>query len=347
MRQPGSAPGTRPADEPQPVAGPPASAPAALQVRVARKVVEALDVCSFELVALDGQALPAFTAGAHVDVQVPGGPTRQYSLCNAPHETHRYLIGVLRDAASRGGSVAMHERVAVGDRLTISAPKNHFPLVQDARRHLLLAGGIGITPILCMAERLAAGGADFALHYSTRSRERTAFHDRIRASAFADRVAFHFDDGAAAQRLDLDALLAAPQPGTHLYVCGPQGYLDAVLGSARARGWPEAQLHWEYFAAAGAAAPSAGDAAFEVQLASSGRVIVVPADRTVVQALAAAGVEVQTSCEQGVCGTCLTRVLAGTPEHRDLYLTPEEQAANDQFTPCCSRARTARLVLDL
>jgi vanillate O-demethylase ferredoxin subunit len=318
----------------------------ALQVRVAHKAVEALDICSFELVAADGQPLPAFTAGAHLDVQVPGGLTRQYSLCNAPHETHRYLIGVLRDAASRGGSVAMHERVGEGDRLTVSAPKNHFPLAPQARRHLLLAGGIGITPILCMAEQLAASGADFALHYSTRSRERTAFYDRIRASAFADRVAFHFDDGEAAQRLDLATLLAAPQAGTHLYVCGPKGYIDAVLASARARGWPEAQLHREYFAA-GDAAPAAGDAAFEVQLASSGRVIAVPADRTVVQALAAAGVEVQTSCEQGVCGTCLTRVLAGTPEHRDLYLTPEEQAANDQFTPCCSRARSARLVLDL
>ncbi len=322
------------------------SAAVVLPVRVARKAVEALDICSFELVAADGQPLPAFSAGAHLDVQVPGGLTRQYSLCNAPHETHRYLIGVLRDAASRGGSAAMHDRVREGDVLTIGAPKNHFPLAPQARRHLLLAGGIGITPILCMAEQLAASGADFALHYSTRSRERTAFHDRLRASAFAERVAFHFDDGEAAQRLDLAALLAAPQAGTHLYVCGPRGYIDAVLAGARAHGWPEAQLHREYFAG-GDAAPAAGDTAFEVQLASTGRVIAVPADRTVVQALAAAGVEVQTSCEQGVCGTCLTRVLAGTPEHRDLYLTPEEQAANDQFTPCCSRARSARLVLDL
>lgn len=322
------------------------SAAVVLPVRVARKAVEALDICSFELVAADDQPLPAFSAGAHLDVQVPGGLTRQYSLCNAPHETHRYLIGVLRDAASRGGSAAMHDRVREGDVLTIGAPKNHFPLAPQARRHLLLAGGIGITPILCMAEQLAASGADFALHYSTRSRERTAFHDRLRASAFAERVAFHFDDGEAAQRLDLAALLAAPQAGTHLYVCGPRGYIDAVLAGARAHGWPEAQLHREYFAG-GDAAPAAGDTAFEVQLASTGRVIAVPADRTVVQALAAAGVEVQTSCEQGVCGTCLTRVLAGTPEHRDLYLTPEEQAANDQFTPCCSRARSARLVLDL
>ncbi len=321
------------------------SSSATLQVRVARKAVEALDICTFELVATDGRALPAFSAGSHIDVQVPGGLTRQYSLCNEPGESHRYLIGVLRDAASRGGSAAMHDRVHEGDVLTISTPKNHFPLAHEARRSLLLAGGIGVTPILCMAERLAATGADFEMHYCTRSRERTAFHDRIRASAYADRVAFHFDDGAPAQALDIAALLATPQPGMHLYVCGPKGFMDAVLGTARAGGWPEAQLHYEFFAAD--IAPAEGDAAFEVQLASSGRVVVVPKDQTVVQALAAAGVEVQTSCEQGVCGTCLTRVLEGTPDHRDLYLTPEEQAANDQFTPCCSRARSARLVLDL
>jgi len=293
----------------------------------------------------DGGALPAFSAGSHIDVQVPGGMTRQYSLCNPPGESHRYLIGVLRDAASRGGAVAVHERVHEGDVLTISAPKNHFPLAHEARRSLLLAGGIGVTPILCMAERLATTGADFEMHYCTRSRERTAFYERIRASAFAHRVAFHFDDGPPEQKLDIAALLAAPQPGTHLYVCGPKGFMDAVLGTARARGWPEAQLHYEFFAAD--AAPADGDTAFEVQLASTGQVIVVGKDQTVVQALAAAGVEVQTSCEQGVCGTCLTRVLEGTPDHRDLYLTPEEQAANDQFTPCCSRARSARLVLDL
>ena len=321
------------------------SAPSSLQVRVARKAVEALDICSFELVAADGRPLPPFSAGSHVDVQLPGGLTRQYSLANDPTEGHRYLIAVLRDAASRGGSAAMHDAVHEGDTLTISAPKNHFPLAHDATRHLLLAGGIGVTPILCMAERLAVTGADFEMHYCTRSRSRTAFHERIRASGFAGRVHFHFDDGDAAQRLDLAALLAAPAPGTHLYVCGPKGFMDAVLGSARAGGWPEASLHVEYFNAE--VTSHDADAPFEVQLASSGRVVVVPRERTVVQALADAGVEVPTSCEQGVCGTCLTRVLSGVPDHRDLYLTPDEQAANDQFTPCCSRAKTPRLVLDL
>ena len=319
--------------------------PATIEVRVTRKAQEAEAICSFELQAVDGRPLPAFSAGSHVDVHVPGGLVRQYSLCNDPGETHRYLIAVLKDAASRGGSVAMHERVHEGDRLTISAPKHHFALAHDAAEHLLLAGGIGITPLLCMAERLAVTGAPFTLHHATRSRARTAFVERIAASSFAAQVQHHFDDGDPAQRLDPAAVLAAPRPGCHLYVCGPQGFMDAVLGTARAAGWPEAQLHWEFFGAAPTA--SADDGGFEVQLASSGRVIMVARDQSVAQALEAAGVIVPTSCEQGVCGTCLTRVLEGVPDHRDLYLTPEEQAANDQFTPCCSRAKSARLVLDL
>jgi vanillate O-demethylase ferredoxin subunit len=316
-----------------------------LPVRVARKSVEAIDICTFELVSANGTPLPAFMAGSHVDVHLPGGITRQYSLCNDPGESHRYLIGVLKDPATRGGSKAMHELVNEGDVLTISTPKNHFPLAHEAKRSLLLAGGIGVTPILCMAERLAIAGADFEMHYCTRSKDRTAFHARIRSSAFSNAVSFHFDDGAAEQKLDLAALLTKPQPSTHLYVCGPKGFMDAVLSTARARGWPESQLHYEFFSAE--PVKSRSDASFEVKLANSGKVVVVPKDKTVVQALAEAGCEVQTSCEQGVCGTCLTRVLEGEPDHRDLYLTPEEQAVNDQFLPCCSRAKSALLVLDL
>ena len=321
------------------------SSASTLSVRVARKQMQAVDICSFELVAVDGGPLPAFSAGSHVDVQLPGGLTRQYSLCNDPTESHRYLIGVLRDPASRGGSRAMHEQVLQGQVLQISTPKNHFPLAHEARRHLLLAGGIGVTPILCMAERLANTGADFEMHYCTRSRERTAFHQRIVSSRFSAQVHFHFDDGDMEQKLDIAALLTPPASGVHLYVCGPKGFMDAVLNTARAKGWPEAQLHYEFFA--GAVAKSGSDASFEVQLASSGKIVVVPGDKTVVQALADAGIDVQVSCEQGVCGTCLTRVLEGVPDHKDVYLTPEEQAANDQFTPCCSRAKTPRLVLDL
>ena len=318
---------------------------AELEVRIARKQTEAVDICSFELVQAEGHPLPAFSAGSHIDVHMPGGVTRQYSLCNDPRESHRYLIGVLRDPASRGGSKTMHEAMEEGALLRISAPKNHFPLAHGATRSLLIAGGIGVTPILCMAERLALTGGAFEMHYCTRSRERTAFVERIAQSAFAPQVQFHFDDGDASQKLALDPLLAAPQPGVHLSVCGPTGFMDWVLEAARAAGWPADQLHYEFFSAE--VAKSDDDAAFEVKLASSGRVVKVEKDQTVVQALAAIGVEVQTSCEQGVCGTCLTRVLEGELDHKDMYLTPEEQAANDQFTPCCSRSRSPLLVLDL
>ena len=291
------------------------------------------------------QNLPPFTAGAHIDLRLPGGLVRQYSLSNVPADGGRYVLGVLREPASRGGSAAVHQALPEGAVVEVSPPRNHFGLAEAAEQHLLLAGGIGITPLLCMAERLAVAGADFRLHYATRSRARTAFAERIAQAGFAPRVQFHFDDGAPAQRLDIEAVLKDAHPGTHLYVCGPQGFMDAVLGAARRRGWPEAELHYEFFGAA--PVDAAGNRAFEVQLASSGRVIPVAADRSVVQALAEAGVTVMTSCEQGVCGTCLTRVIDGQPEHRDQYLTPEEQAANDQFLPCCSRAKSARLVLDL
>lgn len=319
--------------------------PPGLSVRVLRKTVEAEGICSLELAAADGSGLPPFAAGSHIDVMLPGGLTRQYSLCNDPSETHRYQIAVLRDAASRGGSMAVHDQVHEGDLLTISAPKNHFALAHEAASHLLLAGGIGVTPLLCMAERLAHTGGRFEMHYCTRSAARTAFRPRIASAAFAAQVHIHHDDGPDAQRLDLPALLAAPEAGRHLYVCGPTGFINAVLSTARAQGWPEAQLHVEFFGAE--VAPVAGDPAFEVVLGSSGRVIRVAADRSVARALAEAGVDLPTSCEQGVCGTCLTRVIEGVPDHRDLYLTPEEQAANDQFLPCCSRAHSARLVLDL
>ncbi|WOP15329.1 PDR/VanB family oxidoreductase [Ottowia sp. SB7-C50] len=318
-----------------------------LRVLVARKTVEAVDICGLELVAAEGQSLPPFSAGSHVDVHLGDGLVRQYSLCNDPSEQHRYQLAVLRDPASRGGSSAVHARVKEGDTLRISVPRNHFALAHEARQHLLLAGGIGVTPILCMAERLATMNAEFRMHYASRSPDRTAFLDRIRRASFAHRVDFHFDNGDATQKLDLPVVLAKPTPHTHLYVCGPQGFMSAVLDTARAQGWSETQLHWEFFAAETNAAPRSGDEAFEVQLASSGRVICVPADQTVTQALALASVAVPVSCEQGVCGTCLTRVLSGTPDHRDMYLTPAEQALNDQFTPCCSRARCKRLVLDL
>ncbi|MEW6022276.1 MAG: PDR/VanB family oxidoreductase [Pseudomonadota bacterium] len=315
-----------------------------IEVKVANRVCEADGICSYELVRTDGGDLLPFEAGAHIDVHLAGNLIRQYSLCNAPGETHRYQIGVLRDTDSRGGSQAMHDHVDTGSVLQISEPKNHFPLV-EAQRTVLLAGGIGVTPILAMAEALAAKGARFELHYSARSPEKAAFKERLANCGFAAQVQFHYDSGEASQKLDLAALLAQPEEGTHVYVCGPQGFIDYVMDTAKAQGWPAAQLHVEYFSAA--AVDTSGDGSFDVKLASSGQTFTIPAGKTVIKILEEQGVVIPYSCAEGVCGTCLTRVIEGVPDHRDMYLTEEEQAANDQFTPCCSRAKTPVLVLDL
>jgi vanillate monooxygenase ferredoxin subunit len=315
-----------------------------LAVQVVRKVQEAQDIASFELARAGGAPLPAFSAGSHIDVQVPGGLTRQYSLCNDSGEQHRYRIAVLRDPASRGGSIAMHDAVHEGDVIHISEPRNHFPL-HHVNRSLLFAGGIGVTPLLCMAQRLATIGADFTLHYCTRSPERTAFLQEIGAAPFAGRVQFHFDSGPPEQKLDAKSLLATPDTATQLYVCGPPGFIEHVVGTAKASGWNSEQIHLEYFGAA--PQDTSGDRAFDVKIASTGKTYTVPAGQSVVKALQEHGVQILTSCEQGVCGTCITRVLDGEPDHRDMYFTEEEKAKNDQFTPCCSRARSKTLVLDL
>ena len=314
-----------------------------LRVRVARRVEEADGICSFELVPQGVDELPAFTAGSHIDVHVAPGLVRQYSLSNDPSERFRYRIAVLREPSSRGGSAAMHDKIEAGQTLCISPPRNHFPL-EDAPRSLLLAGGIGVTPILSMARALHAQGKVFNMHYCGRSLSRMAFVEEIGRAPFADSVVLHADD-VPEQKLDLQLLLAGPSDDTHLYVCGPGGFMDHMLATARAHGWPDARLHREYFAGIVKTLPS--DGSFEVRLAHRGLTCTVPANKTVVEVLAEHGVEVPTSCEAGVCGTCLTRVLDGTPDHRDTFLTDAERAANDQFTPCCSRALTSLLVLDL
>lgn len=306
---------------------------------------EADEIARIELVAAGGGPLPPFSAGAHIDVHIADGLVRQYSLCNAPRENHRYVIGVLRDPQSRGGSAALHDRLAEGDRLTIGEPRNLFPLREAADHSILFAGGIGITPLLAMAERLTSLNRSFELHYCGRGLSRMAFLRRIAESPFAERVRLYPDDARDGSRLHLDAILARPAAGVHAYVCGPRGFMDHVLDRAAGFGWPDERLHREYFGAA--ASVSDGDSAFEVEIASTGQVIPVAAEQSVAVALAARGIVIPTSCEQGVCGTCATPVVAGLPDHRDSFLTDEERHSNTLFLPCCSRALTARLVLDL
>lgn len=318
---------------------------ALLTARVVRKKLETENICCVELVSDGTQPLPPFTAGSHIDVHLPGGFIRQYSLSNNPLEIGKYVIGVLREPTSRGGSLAMHNAVSEGDHIQISAPRNHFPLAENAREHILFAGGIGVTPILSMALHLSAAGQHFTMHYCTRSQAHTAFLDVLAAPEFSGCVTHYFADAGSAKQLNLEATLGAPRDSVHIYTCGPKGFMEWVLDTARKMGWPEPQLHYEFFAGEEVDLSNAGS--FDVKIASTGQVIPIASDQTVTQALARCGIEIQTSCEQGVCGTCLTRVLEGIPEHKDMYLTEEEQALNDQFTPCCSRSRSPMLVLDL
>jgi vanillate O-demethylase ferredoxin subunit len=313
-------------------------------VIVERRTVEADGICSFVLRDPTGRDLPVFTAGAHIDVHVSAGVIRQYSLSNDPVDRKEYRISVLLEPQSRGGSAGMHGQVAIGQALTISGPRNHFPLV-PAKRSLLIAGGIGITPILSMAYTLHSQGADFELHYCGRAENRMAFLDELGKSPFSKSIHMHFDDGAPSQRLDGQLILASPESGVHLYVCGPGGFMNHVLDTARQIGWAEENLHREFFSAT--PIDTSGDGSFEVRLARTGMTCQIPVNKSVMDVLLSHGVDVPFSCESGVCGTCLTAVLDGIPDHRDSFLTDAERAANDQFTPCCSRAKTATLVLDL
>jgi vanillate O-demethylase ferredoxin subunit len=313
-----------------------------MKVRVGKRHIVATDIVLLELVENQGGQLPPFAAGAHIDVHLPNNIIRQYSLCNRPDDGRSYCIAVLRDPASRGGSTAVHE-LAEGQFVEISEPKNNFPLHWEAAHSILFAGGIGITPILSMAERLSHAGASFEMHYCTRSTERTAFRERLKMADIRDCVRFYHDE--AGDKANFAAILESPRPNVHVYVCGPMGFINAVLDVAKQSGWSDGQLHREYFNAT----PSgeAHSTAFQITIASSGKVVSVSSEQSVVEALRDHGIEVPVSCEQGVCGTCQTRVLAGEPDHRDLYLTDQEKALNDQMMPCCSRSRSPMLVLDL
>lgn len=320
-----------------------------LDVIILSKTQETADIISFELGKSDGSALPAFETGSHIDVQVDEKLVRQYSLYNAPKNHQTYKIAVLKAPNSRGGSLAVHDTFSIGDTIQISSPRNLFPLKKDNNRTLLFAGGIGITPLLSMAQALDEQGNDFELHYFTRSRNNTAFLADLNDSPFADKVFFHFND----ENDDKDSLVkqALSQEGVlnkdcHLYTCGPNGFMDYIFSSAKALGWSEENLHKEVFNAAPIELDDS-DKAFTLKLVRSGINLEIPADKTVLEVLEDADIELDSSCEQGVCGSCITKVISGTPDHRDQFLTDSEKSLNDQFTPCCSRALTDSLSIDL
>ena len=316
-----------------------------LKARVRRKAQETEGICSLDLEAADGQPLPEFRAGAHIDVHLPGGFVRQYSLWGSSADRMRYRIAVLLEPQSRGGSRAVHVSVHENDVLTISPPRNHFPL-HPAGESILIGGGIGITPLLCMAEELATDSRPYELHYCVRSAARAAFRERLVTPPLAANVSVHFDDASGIEGPMNLASLRQPSAEARLYVCGPAGFIDAVTQAAQRNGWPKDQIHVEHFGTDSTVFP-AHDLPFEIQVASTGQTFDVRPNETVAQVLMRNGFDLPVSCEQGVCGSCLTGVLEGDPDHRDVFLTPEQQACNDNFMPCCSRSIGPRLVLDL
>lgn len=314
-----------------------------LEVRVKSVTWEAGRINSYELTPLQGDALPAFTAGAHIDVHLPHGATRSYSLVNAQGETHRYVIGVALDAASAGGSRYVHEQVCAGAKLTISPPVNTFALAEAAQHSVLIAGGIGITPIWCMVQRLVALDREWQLHYSARTRHEAAFLGPLNAlRSQGESVALNFDYEPGGKMLDLAAIVAAAPADAHLYCCGPTGMLEAFEQATKSR--PPDRVHVEYFSAKEAPARAGG---FTVVLAKSNRSVFVEEGKTILETLLDEGLDPAHSCMEGVCGTCETRVLEGVADHRDLVLTDAEKAAGKTMMICCSGAKTPKLVLDL
>ena len=315
-----------------------------LRVFVRQIRYEGKGINSYELVDPDGGPLPAFTPGAHIDLHVDGDTVRQYSLSNDPEEDRHYVIAVLKDEAGRGGSRSLHETLHVQDVVTISQPRNNFPLADDAKKTVLIAGGIGVTPLKSMAHTLDKLGHDYELHYCAREPQNAAFGDELKALADKGRVHFHYDRGEPGKGLDIGALLRDPTDATHVYYCGPAGFMDAC--AAATTHWPKGTVHFEHFkppvVERDADALPAG--AFVAELVKSGMRLTVDADVSLADALNDAGVEVPTSCTSGLCGTCKIRYLSGEVDHQDYILDDEEHT--QYLTACVSRAKGV-LVLDL
>lgn len=310
-----------------------------IEVVVSDRKEEATNICSFKFDAVEGVKLPLFDPGSHIDVYLPNGLIRQYSLC----EKDGYRIAVLKDPSSRGGSAWLHQNVKPGSRLHISVPRNTFGLDSSMDHVILAAGGIGITPLMCMADRLASEKRSFELHYCTRSRERAAFLGRLSSETFARHTRLYFDDTPLSGRFAADKVLERPHGKRGLYICGPSGFIDLVRASAKNAGWADENIRLELFSKP---TDDSTNQAFDVFLARSNLTVHVPAHLTLAEALIGAGIDIPLSCEQGLCGTCVTKVLGGQPIHRDQILK-ERAVAEGLITPCVSRAHKSGLVLDL
>jgi tetrachlorobenzoquinone reductase len=317
-----------------------------IEVVVASVTVEAERIHAWELRRPEREPLPPFAAGAHIELHLANGLERSYSLCNSQDERDRYVIAVSKDPQSRGGSRFIHEHLKVGDRIRISAPLNHFQLVEDAGHNVFIAGGIGITPIWCMIQRLEALGRHWELHYSARIRQLCAFRDRLLEleRSKPGRVHLNFDQEPGAKMTDLKALIASLPSDAHLYCCGPNPMLSAFESAVKELGRPSTHVHVEYFTAKEKSAVEGG---FTVVLKRCGASYFVPPGKTILETLLENNIDVAYSCMEGVCGTCQTAVLEGVPDHRDSVLSAEEHAANRTMMICCSGSKGPRLVLDL
>ncbi|SAL04947.1 oxidoreductase [Caballeronia calidae] len=316
------------------------------KVRVDALCEEAHGVRSFSVSRLDGMPFDVYEPGAHIDVTSPSGVTRQYSLCGDPARRESHLFAVKKEAQSRGGSRSLHDEVRVGSELSIGAPRNLFRLEESASEHILIGAGIGITPLLSMAYRLVAIGAPFTLHYFARNETHAAFLPLLARAPFDKHVKLHFGVEREGLPDELDASLRDADKGAHVYTCGPAPFMDVVVETAQKR-LPADAIHLERFKAEPQAQTDSSLDTFDVQLASSGKTVRVDASTSIVDALASIGIEVDTSCGEGVCGTCMVDVVSGEPEHRDHCLSKAERASNSVICCCVSRSRSPVLVLDL
>ncbi|KOS56368.1 PDR/VanB family oxidoreductase [Rhodococcus rhodochrous] len=313
---------------------------ALIDVTVAEIVQESPTVRSFTLTKTDGSPLGTYRPGAHIDVVGPTSITRQYSLFSTPDAQDSFAFAVKREQNSRGGSAALHE-LQVGDALRISPPRNLLSIATDATHHVLVAAGIGITPMLSMARYMDVHGISFELHYFARSEAEAAFLPLLRERC-PDKLHAHLGVGRDEQDEILGSTLAGADPGTHVYTCGPDGFMTKVVALA-SRHVPAGSIHLENFHAT--EQPDASEnSPFEVEL--EGETYRVPADRSIVEVLQENGCDVDTSCQEGICGTCIMQVVAGTPVHRDNVLTQAEKESGELMAVCVSRAAGERLVLD-
>ncbi len=293
----------------------------------------------FSFAAADGSELPGYEPGAHVEFDLGPAGTRAYSLIDWPQQAGTFDVAVQREDKGQGGSKAVHNLVA-GQTVIANSPRNDFPLSENSDFSLLLAGGIGITPMISMATRLQATGRRFEVHYTARNESSMAFADRLKA-AFGDAASLYFDD---AEPIDLSALMHTQPDGTDLYICGPKGMIDAARSAASEAGFPDGSIHVELFASPES---QAGDTCVEVEVHDTGQVVWVGENQTIVEALEQAGVDVMYDCQRGDCGICQTDVISGVPDHRDVVLSDAERATGKVMQICVSRAKSARLVLDL